>query len=684
MIEKCQFSSFYYDYEQQQRISFNCNEESFDSGLCIFHVKNDSIRDKIFNQKIIEKFGKKVKKAVDSNEKLLCFGYQLPYFRFADFLTNKQFTKPIYFKECHFLTKANFSGVTYQESVDFSGSIFESDAEFSGATFKGISQFSCKFQGSLTFSDANFKRQAAFSGALFHETCFFQSHFEETVFFKEAKFIKRVDFFNTTFCQEADFCDAQFQDVASFSGTHFQNVYYRSAQFHGEADFSNVQFQGPADFSNAHFQDVDFSRATFIREVNFSNSLFNGHITFSEQQFSKSKPDFDKPNFSKAKYLTKVDFSNQTFPFGANFKEVQFKNVDFFKTIFNQYTDFSETKFQDLTTFIETEFHERVDFTKSQFLGPADFSKAQFKKVIDFSKCKFHEIDFSETKFNGITNFSWSEFNDRTFFSGKFNNETCFNYVLFGGKEKVIFGVENMSFVSLLNTDIIHIRFSDATKWTDEEVKFKVFDERRLEKIVKDEQHEKNSNNLLVKDINLGSIKAVYRSLRENYEYRRRYDEAGQFFIREMELKRMYKEATSKDEGEANSFRIKKNNWFKRNVFSLTGWYYHLSRYGESLWRPTLAGVAIVFLSTLFWLIQVNPNGQPSFTNTVGFTNATDITIWESAFERSMADFLPLLSMPNNVQVGLIDFIIKIVGGAVTFGLIAIALRRKFERKYTH
>ena len=31
----------------------------------------------------------------------------------------------------------------------------------------------------------------------------------------------------------------------------------------------------------------------------------------------------------------------------------------------------------------------------------------------------------------------------------------------------------------------------------------------------------------------------------------------------------------------------------------------------------------------------------------------------------------------------LVDFIIKIVGGALTFGLFAIALRRKFEREYT-
>jgi hypothetical protein len=43
-----------------------------------------------------------------------------------------------------------------------------------------------------------------------------------------------------------------------------------------------------------------------------------------------------------------------------------------------------------------------------------------------------------------------------------------------------------------------------------------------------------------------------------------------------------------------------------------------------------------------------------------------------------------LLPLGTNVKVGVVDYIIKIVGGAVTFGLIAIALRRRFERKYTH
>ena len=54
-----------------------------------------------------------------------------------------------------------------------------------------------------------------------------------------------------------------------------------------------------------------------------------------------------------------------------------------------------------------------------------------------------------------------------------------------------------------------------------------------------------------------------------------------------------------------------------------------------------------------------------------------------TAFQRSIADFLPLLSLPTGIRQGVIDYITKIVGGVLTFGLLAIAFR-KFERKYIY
>ena len=342
---------------------------------------------------------------------------------------------------------------------------------------------------------------------------------------------------------------------------------------------------------------------------------------------------------------------------------------------------------------IRKEFTKPVYFNGSEFFGEAYFYDANFQ-----GQAYFHEANFK----TGEADFYGCGFYDRTYFSGHFNGETKFHYVLFEGKEKVIFEVEDLSNVSFMNTDLTGVRFSDEARWGEKKVeyhkfwrrkkvkedRFKIRDERILEEKIK------GSDGHTTKDFNLGSIKAVYRSLRENYENRMRWDEAGQFFIREMELKRMYREVPSK-EVENSSLEIKQNNWFRRNLFSLTGWYYHLSRYGESLWRPTLAGLAIIILSTLFWSTQENPELKPwlpifqdddtgDVTKFVGFDKFGDGDHWLKAYERSIAGFIPLLSLGSNIHVGIIDHVIKIVGGAVVFALIAVALRRRFERRYRH
>ncbi len=224
----------------------------------------------------------------------------------------------------------------------------------------------------------------------------------------------------------------------------------------------------------------------------------------------------------------------------------------------------------------------------------------------------------------------------------------------------------------------------------------------------------------------MGGILSVYRNLRDNYEFRRRYDEAGKFFIREMELKRKYKSIYSDYKLDVP---YKQKNWIERNI-SLIGLYFHLSIYEEDLLRPTRVGIAFVILSTLLFATQSNPSLTPtlpfSFLNHkensssikytiqpnaaitsmtspvnknfilvnsttpneysifIGIDKITDPIQLRKAFERSVTDFIPLLPSGSDIKIGLIDYIIKIVGGAVTFGLIAIALRRRFERKYYH
>jgi uncharacterized protein YjbI with pentapeptide repeats len=350
-------------------------------------------------------------------------------------------------------------------------------------------------------------------------------------------------------------------------------------------------------------------------------------------------PDFSLSDLSISKEFTvPVYFSDSQFVGKAHFTEANFKGTaDFSGANFQGGAFFYEANFEGGANFYSVNFQGRVNFHSTTFYAVTKFNQAEFQRA-DYYRTIFKKmVDLTGATFYGEVDFIESEFAD--------SDETIFRYVVFYSGDKTFFHVADLSKASFLNTDLTEVRFNDKASLGEKaKDRFKIRDERILEEKFK------------------GS------------------DGAGQFFIREMELKRKYREVISKEE--ENSLEIKQNNWFRRNLFSLTGWYYHLSRYGESIWRPTLAGLVIVFLSTLFWLIQSDPSGEPSFTNTVGFTNAGEITVWQTAFERSMADFLPILSMINGVKVGLIDFIIKIVGGAVTFGLIAVALRRRFERRY--
>jgi hypothetical protein len=109
--------------------------------------------------------------------------------------------------------------------------------------------------------------------------------------------------------------------------------------------------------------------------------------------------------------------------------------------------------FSDLD--ISKEFTKPVYFINSQFFGKADFSEANFKG----------KADFLGAKFEGEVAFYNSEFYGKTYFSGQFNGITNFNYVLFEGKEKIYFDIENLSNVSFMNTDITGVRFRDKARW---------------------------------------------------------------------------------------------------------------------------------------------------------------------------------------------------------------------------
>ncbi len=456
-----------------------------------------------------------------------------------------------------------------------------------------------------------------------------------------------------------------------------QEVYFSNATFYGKANFSQVKFSEQVNFFEARFsQEAMFSYATFDEETTFMRAKFYEKTIFYEVRFSKLA------NFFEAIFFKDV-----------NFFWVGFSDANFNRSTFSKEVKFYEASFSDKGSFWFSKFLDKANFARAAFSKEANFSQAIFSGKTFFSLVTFSkEVNFSDAKFSGEANFSYSKFMAEVYFMrSKFADIAFFRYATFEQPNKALFDANDLSKVSFAYSDITRIRFGGGITWGGDD-EFTLIEEKWL----KDKT--KNTKGVKVepeRDVRLELVLSVYRNLRENYEFRLRYDDAGKFFIKEMELKRRYREIELE-----GGHEVKKNGWLRRH-FSLTGLYYHLSRYGESIARPTLIGAITLVLSTLFWVTQSNPILEPNFsflsdsTNAVVADNSSTVasnyvgsaqfgngTQWLKAFERSFADFLPLLPL-GDFKVGIIDYVIKIVGGALTFGLLAIALRRKFERKYT-
>jgi len=99
---------------------------------------------------------------------------------------------------------------------------------------------------------------------------------------------------------------------------------------------------------------------------------------------------------------------------------------------------------------ISKEFTNRVYFSHSQFFRKVYFSEGNLQEKVDFYKVRyFGEANFFKVEFSNEVQFPRAKFSTEVNFSGYFNGKTEFNYVLFEGKEKVIFDTENISLTFL-------------------------------------------------------------------------------------------------------------------------------------------------------------------------------------------------------------------------------------------
>jgi len=398
-----------------------------------------------------------------------------------------------------------------------------------------------------------------------------------------------------------------------------------------------------------------------------------------------SKYDIDV-NFSFAKFHEDFDISKSVFNKTISFRNAHFLgNISAIRTTFKNQTNFSNctfagnsTSFQ-LSTFVQANFDNSIIetgyFTESK-LGDASFENCNFKNDVTFSKTIFKNANFKKCHFSSKSDFSNSVFENNGIFEKiQHNSVTNFFHVTFLNPKSIIFE-GNLSNISFLETDLKEVKFGDYVTWESipkisdvslvnkikrsflklrtKNTKFKIYDELLIE--------EENSS-----CVSLESVQNVYRNLRENFDYQLRYEISGEFFVREMELKRKYREMK-----EQNVVFAKRKNFLSQH---LTFWWFYLviSQYGQSYYRPIIVSVPILVFS-FFWF------------STTGFHNVDIfhwnlVNTWKTAFIRSLSAFFPFYTFGQFENLS--DFVLRLILLPIS-GSFFISLKRKLERRFRH
>ena len=310
--------------------------------------------------------------------------------------------------------------------------------------------------------------------------------------------------------------------------------------------------------------------------------------------------------------------------------------------------NFFEAKFYDESEFKLTKFHDTALFQKSQFYT-TDFTEAKFEK----------EARFIENQFYAQANFRKIKFTN----SGD---------ILFDG---------NLSKLSFLETDISKINFGDNIGWErvyrkpmDWWDKFIIFCEKLKEHNNKFKvQDERIIENKLEQNVRLETVMNIYRNLQENFDKKLNYDFAGEFFVREMELKRKFKKNT-RNMSKPNEPLITHKNILAQ-IFSVLSFYYVIAKYGESYYRPLKFVIpGLIFSTFYFWSSGFN------VINLV-FQSGFGSEAMNNAIIRSISAFFPFYVFSSHNALS--DLLLRIALLPL-LGALFISLRRKLERKYRH
>ncbi|NVM23676.1 MAG: pentapeptide repeat-containing protein, partial [Desulfobacterales bacterium] len=368
-----------------------------------------------------------------------------------------------------------------------------------------------------------------------------------------------------------DFTGFDFPNKIEFKGD-FQKVILNSAIFRLQVQFKSAIFKKEVMFIGTTFRrNTNFRDATFKRDAIFINATLSGMTLFKYATFEKDAI------FGGATFKKRAMFIDTTFRRSVRFKGVKFSRYTTFKRVIFNTANFKDAIFETDANFGGTIFKGTANFRGAIFEGRAWFNYVTFEGNVRFNGATFMEDSrfrlriFSIMNFNRITierefniNINWMPVK---YEKGIMSYSVQIRNPIIGKKGKIVIsgslGVKEKEYVagiSLLNTDLSKIEFIDES-WIIENGRKTIIDEIFLRK-----QIEFPSPNQLAQ---------TYRRLRDNYENAKRYSEAGDFFIGEMEILRKHDPSI-----------------LNRILYTI---YNILSKYGESVEWP----IVWIFLSII-------------------------------------------------------------------------------------
>ena len=449
-------------------------------------------------------------------------------------------------------------------------------------------------------------------------------------------------------------------EKADFTGAHFfHNADFSGKTFEGSTYFSGVTFEKRANFKEATFHgNVSFGGATFKEDANFENTSFLQRKPGMPSHQELMDSAMGTVNFNKARFEALADFTNSKFKVTSSF---------------------IHTSFLGDAVFIATKFCEcaNVKFSFTTFSKDCDFIEARSRSRIDFYRCVFtEEAVFRNAVLQGPTEFHGSVFGHRATFGDdpgrqseekrlrvRFVNMDMVN-VAFRGAD-----LREASFWHCANLDRAEL---SSCRWNNAFDRQRVlYDELALRRC-KPKWGSWGDNTNVTDTLSYEDwerAESTYRDLRRNFEDRRDYAGASEFYVGEMEMRRLTKPR------------------LERNILSLEALYFSLSTYGES-WRKPLVWLLILLLlsSSVYALSGLElavskpplriswPPGTASFTNDVG--------VFGLAFIHSLSvlTFLRVSVAEPAHWIGQIMAILQLLLSPILVTLSLLAIRRKLKR----